>query len=109
LSPLQFCISVISLTEQLTKLNAGYEEHIKKAKVSHLDDLKLVHNAEKDLQKQMQVVRTFSDNIHMEFGLQKRAKSVLKKVKLIYSKFNTLLQQRNTGAQTRKNTKVPWD
>jgi hypothetical protein len=63
---------------------AEQDEHIKKAKVSHLDDLKLVRKAEKELRKQMQVVRTFSDDINMEFGLHKRAKSVLKKVKLIY-------------------------
>jgi hypothetical protein len=66
-------------------LNTGYEEHTKKAKVSHMDDLKLIGKAEEELQKQMQVVRTFSDDIHSEFGLHKCAKTVLKKVKLIHS------------------------
>ena len=33
----------------------------------------------------MQIVRTFTDNIHMEFGLDKCPKIVLKKVKLVHS------------------------
>jgi hypothetical protein len=33
LSPLLFCICLIPLTEQLNRLNIGYEEHITKTKV----------------------------------------------------------------------------
>ena len=43
LSPLLFCICLIPLTEQLNRLNTGYEEHITRTKISHLlymDDLK---------------------------------------------------------------------
>jgi ribosomal protein S15P/S13E len=43
LSPLLFCISLITLTEQLNRLKTGFEEN-NKDKVSHLlymDDLKL--------------------------------------------------------------------
>ena len=36
LSPLLFCISLIPLTEQLNRLNTGYEEHTTKTKISHL-------------------------------------------------------------------------
>jgi hypothetical protein len=36
LSPLLFCISLIPLTEQLNKLDTGYEERTAKTKVSHL-------------------------------------------------------------------------
>jgi len=45
LSPLPFCICLIPLTEQLNRLNTGYEEHTTKTKISHLlymDDLKLI-------------------------------------------------------------------
>jgi hypothetical protein len=35
-SPLLFCICLIPLTEQLNKLNKGYEEHKTKTKISHL-------------------------------------------------------------------------
>jgi len=49
LSPLLFCICLIPLTEQLNRLNTGYEEHITKTKTSHLlymDDLKLIAKSE---------------------------------------------------------------
>jgi hypothetical protein len=45
LSALLFCSSLIPLTEQLSRLNTGYEEHTTKTKISHLlyvDDLKLL-------------------------------------------------------------------
>jgi len=40
----------------------------------------------KNSQKQMKVVRTFSDDIHMDFGLDKCAQIVLKTGKLVLSK-----------------------
>ena len=36
LSQLLFCICLIPLTEQMNRLNTGYEEHITKTKISHL-------------------------------------------------------------------------
>jgi len=36
LSPLLFCICLIPLTEQLNRLNTGYEKHTTKTKISHL-------------------------------------------------------------------------
>jgi len=54
-------------------LNTGYEEYAIKTKVSHLlyiDDFKLIGKTEEDLQKQMHVVRTFSDDIHMLTSVQ---------------------------------------
>ena len=56
LSPLLFCICFILLTEQLNRLNTGYEEHTTKTKISHLlcmDDLKLIAKLEEELQKQI--------------------------------------------------------
>jgi len=67
----------------------GYEEHTTKRKVSHLlylDDLKLIGKTEEEFQEQMQVVRTFSDDIRMDFGLDKWAQIVLKTRKLVLSK-----------------------
>jgi len=52
LSPLLFCICWIPLTEQLNRLNTGYEEHITKTKISHLlymDDLRLIAKSEEEL------------------------------------------------------------
>jgi hypothetical protein len=69
----------------LNKFNTGYEHHTTQTKVSHMNDLKHIGKREEKLQNQMQVVRTFSDDICMEFGLHKCAKIELKKVTLIHS------------------------
>jgi hypothetical protein len=87
LSPLLFCICLIPLTERLNRLNTGYEEHMMKTKISHLlymDDLKLIAKSDEELKKQIQTVKTFSDDIHMDFGLEKCAKITFKKGKLIH-------------------------
>ena len=68
LSPLLFCICLIPLTEQLNSLNTGCEEHTRKTKIScllYIDDLKLIAIPEEELQKQIQTVKTFSDDINM--------------------------------------------
>jgi len=87
LLPLLFCIWLIPITEQLNRLNTGYEEHTTKTKISHLlymDYLKLIAKSEEELQKQTQIVKTFSDDIHMEFGLEKCAKVTFKRGKLTH-------------------------
>ena len=73
LSPLLFCICLIPLTEQLNRLNTGYEEHTIITKISHLlymHDLKLIAKSEEELQKQIQRVKIFSDDIHVELDLK---------------------------------------
>jgi hypothetical protein len=45
-------------------------------KFSHLlymDNLKLIAKSEEEFQRQIQRVKIFSDDIHMEFGLEKCA------------------------------------
>jgi hypothetical protein len=104
LSPLLFCISSVPLTQQMNKLNTRYEEHTT-TKVSHflyMDDWKLTGTKEDELQKQMQAVRTFRENIHMEFGLDKCAKAVLKRGKLDHSQnlildFNQKIKELKQG------------
>jgi len=79
---------LIPLTEQLNRLNAGYEEHMTKTTISHLlymDDFKLIAKSEEELRKQIQAAKTFSDDIHMDFGLEKCAKIAFKKGTLIHS------------------------
>jgi hypothetical protein len=44
----------------------------------------LLGKSEEELQKQIQTVTTFSDDIHMEFGLDKCAKVVFMKAKLVH-------------------------
>jgi len=56
LSPLIFCICLISLTEHLNILNTRYGEHTTKTNISHLlymDDLKLIAKSEEEFQKQI--------------------------------------------------------
>jgi hypothetical protein len=81
-------ISLIPLTEQLNKLNTAYEEHTINTKIPHLlymDNLKLIEKTEEELQKQKQVVRNFSEDIHMEFGLHRCTNIVMKRGKLVHS------------------------
>ena len=88
LAPLLFCMCLIPLTEKMNKLKTGYEKHTTKTKISHLfyvDDLKLIAKSEEELQKQIQTVKIFSDDIHMEFGLEKCAKIAFKRGKLVHS------------------------
>jgi len=49
-----------------------------------MDDLKLTAKSEEELQKQIQTIKTFSDYIHMEFGLEKYAKIAFKRGKLVH-------------------------
>ena len=87
LSPLLFCICLRPLTEQLNKLNTEYEEHTSKTKIYHvlyMDYLKVIAKSEEELQKQIQTVKTFSDDIHMEFGLDICVKITFKRGKLTH-------------------------
>jgi len=57
----------------LDKQGTGYEI---KDKVSHLfctDDLKLLSRGKTELQQELTIVKTFSDCIRMDFGLDKCA------------------------------------
>jgi hypothetical protein len=50
-----------------------------------MDNLKLIAKSEEELQKQIKTVKSFSDEIHMEFGLEKFAKFTFKKGKWTHS------------------------
>ena len=50
-----------------------------------MDDRKVIAKSEVELQKQIQTVKTFSDDIHMESGLEKCAKIAFKRGKLAHS------------------------
>jgi hypothetical protein len=50
-----------------------------------MHDLKLIAKSEDELRKQIQTVKPFSDDIHMDFGLEKCAKITFKKGKLLHS------------------------
>jgi hypothetical protein len=90
LSPLLFCVVLISLTnkqtnKQTNKLNrahSGYKVHETARKISHflyVDDLKLLVRSEDDLENEIKTVKMISIDIKMYFGLEKCARICLKK------------------------------
>ena len=62
-----------------------------------MDDLKLIAKSEEELQKQIQTVKTFSDDINMEFGLEKCAKIIFTRGKLTH--FQNLVIDTNREIQ----------
>jgi hypothetical protein len=115
LSHLLFFISLIPLTEQLNKLNTGYEEHTTRTEIPHtlyMNNLKLMGKTEEELQKQMQTVWNFSDDdMLMKFRLDICTKIVLKKGKLIHlqnlnKKYKSLNREKSTRTKGLRNVKV---
>ena len=84
LSPLLFCLAIDPLSKLLKSEGIGYslsksrkKEEAMKDIVSHLlfmDDLKLYASSDQLLNRLIQTVHKFSNDIHMEFGLDKCAK-----------------------------------
>ena len=85
LSPLLFVIVLIPLSIILNDTDLGYkiENH---GKINHLlfmDDLKLYARSERELDSLVQTVRIFSDDIGMEFGMDKCAVLVMKRGRVV--------------------------
>ena len=75
LSPLLFYLSLIPLTNKLNNTKYGYEIYEKTINhLSYMDDLKLYAKNDKELERLLSTVKQFSDDIGMEFGLDKCAK-----------------------------------
>jgi transposase len=70
-----------------------------------MDDLKLIAKSEEEFQREIQTVKTFSDDIHMEFGLEKCAKITLKRGKLISSQNLVTGNNRETELEQGKTYK----
>ena len=88
LSPLVFLFTSIPLSLILRKAKAAYEFLESKEKVNHLlfmDDLRLYSRSEKGLDSLVQTVRVFSEDIGMEFGIEKCAMLVMEKGKIVKS------------------------
>ena len=79
---------MIPLRLILRKAKAAYEFSESNEKINHLlflDDLKLYSRSEKGLVSLVQTVRVFSEDIAMEFGIEKCAMLVLEKGKTVKS------------------------
>ena len=88
LSPLVFVLTLIPLSLILRKTKAAYEFSENKDKINHLlfmDDLKLYNRSEKGLDSLVQTVRVFSEDIGMEFGIEKCAMLAMEKGKIVKS------------------------
>ena len=70
-----------------------------------MDDLKWIAKLEEELQKQIQTVKNFSDDIHMESGLEKCVNFAFKRGKLVHSQ-NLLMQNINAEIQELKQGKT---
>ena len=74
LSPLLFIVIILPLTLVLRKMTAGYKLAKDMKPINHLlfmDDLKLYETSKDQLDSLVQVVRIFSQDIKMSFGLDK--------------------------------------
>ena len=84
-SSLLFCLALVPLTSELATSGYGYKISNISAPISNLfdmDDLKLCRKNEQEQVGELKVVKQFSDDIGMEFGLEKCAKASFKKGKL---------------------------
>ena len=85
LSPLLFTMSLNPLSRELQKTGYGYQLD-KQTKINHLfyvDDLKLYGTSDNQLNGLISTVKKVSDDIQMEFGLDKCAKATFKRGKKV--------------------------
>ena len=81
LSPLQYIIAMMSLNHIFRKGTAGYKLSRSQEKFNHqmyMDDIKLFAKNEKELETLIHAIRIYSQDIGMEFGIEKCALLVMK-------------------------------
>ena len=81
LSPLLFIIVMMPLNHILRKCTTGYKLSKSQEEINHLmymDDIKLFAKNEKELETLIHTVRIYTQNIEMEFGIEKCAMLVMK-------------------------------
>lgn len=87
LSPLIFCMAMIPLSRRLNAAKIGYKQG--KEEISHLfymDDLKIFAKDHESMEKCIKIVEEFSEDIRMEFGIEKCATTEIKKGKVANGK-----------------------
>ena len=83
-----FVLGLIPLSLILRKTKVAYEFSESKEKINHLsfmDDLKLYCRSQKGLDSFVQTNRVFSEDIAIEFGIEKCAILVMEKGKIVKS------------------------
>ena len=99
LSPLLFIIAMMPLNHILRKCAAGYKISRSQEKINHLmymDDIKLFSKNEKELETLIHAVRIYSQDIRMEFGIEKRCHAR-------HEKGQTTYDWRNGTTKSRQN------
>ena len=84
LSPVLFCMALNPLSEVLHKAGKEYALH-NGMKINHLlymDDLKLYSKKESDITSLINTVKIFSQDINMQFGIDKCAKIIVQRGKV---------------------------
>ena len=85
LSHLLFVLALIPLSMTLKVTDYGYQLEKRGLKINHLlfmDDLKLYGKTERELNSLIHIVRIFSEDIGMKFGMDKCSFVVLKQEKI---------------------------
>ena len=85
LLPLLFVITMLPFSSVLNELGAGYQLSKEEGKITHLlfmDDLKLYGRNENEINSLIHIVRVFSGDIGIDFGIKKCAVVVMKRGKL---------------------------
>ena len=83
-----FILAYIPLSLILRKVKAAYEFSESKQKINHLlfmNDLKLYSRSEKGFDSLVQTIRVFSEDIGMEFDIEKCAMLVMEKREIVKS------------------------
>jgi hypothetical protein len=103
LSPLLFCIALIPLTNELNRSKCGNQVYGTERKINYslyMDDLKLIGRSEEELRKEIKIVNTFSNDIKINFGLEKYARISLKN--------GTVYRKERIGNTTENELKI-WN
>ena len=69
---------MMSLNDIFRKCAVGYKLSRSQEKINHLMYIKLFANNEKELKTQIHAIRIYSQDIGMEFGIEKCAMLVMK-------------------------------
>ena len=117
LSPLLFVMALIPLTLVLKKVKAGYDLAGRRGVVSHLlfmDDLKLYGKSEKQVDTLLNTVRACSQDIGVQFGINKCAVLVLKRGKVVRCEGiemhnNQVIKSLGEGVWGKGRVQVSWD
>ena len=96
LSPLLFCLAIVPSTSEINASGYGYKMNRNSLPISNLlymDDLKLYASNDDQQQGVIQIVKQFSEDIKMNFGLDKCAKHHSYRVNLVALAISSWVKQ----------------